>query len=429
VTAIDASAEPETRAARRGRPARSAGAVVLLLIAAACSGGDDGAEAPPEDQPETEAAARSVAEAFESGAAGFYEPPDPLPDGEHGDLLRYQPVADPPEDVSWYRVMYLSETVQGEPIAVTGTVVVPDGDPPGDGWPLMSHAHGSTGFSDECAPSVGLESGSGSTVETQLLSSYAPEWGYVVASTDYEGSGPPGPHPWLVGESEGRGVLDIAIAARHLPGVEIDERTAIAGYSQGGHAALWANQISADWAPELDIVGTMAGAPASELATLVRQRSAVPEMAVFQVMMAGSFAKAYPEANAEEILTPAGLDMVDTLDELCDDQAVELTEDPEEPWLQAELVETEPWATLLEENTPGSVATPAPVLVLHSADDEAVPVDHSVTLLDRQCAASQVVERRILEGNHVGAAVPAYEQALDWFDELSSGTPPVSSCP
>lgn len=397
---------------------------------AACSGSDDAAQDAPDEGPsETESAQGPEVEAFDLGAAGFYDAPDPLPGGEHGDLVRYQPIADPPDDVSWYRVMYLSETVAGEPTVVTGAVIVPEGDPPDGGWPLVSHAHGSTGFSDECAPSVGLEGDDSiSTAETRLLSSYAPQWGYVVASTDYEGLGPPGPHPWLVGESEGRGVLDIAIAARQIPGVEVGGSTAIAGYSQGGHAALWANEISGEWAPDLDVVGTMAGAPASELTALIRERSTIPELAATQVMVAGSFGRAYPDVDSEEVLTPAGLDMVEALDEMCDDQAVDITEDPDEPWVQANLFETEPWSTLLEENTPGAVAAASPVLVLHSADDESIPVDHSETLLDRQCAAGQLVERRILEGNHVGAAVPAYEQALDWFDELSAGEEPVSSC-
>ena len=40
--------------------------------------------------------------------------------------------------------------------------------------------------------------------------------GYVVAATDYEGLGTPGLHPFLVGESEGRSVLDAARAAHRV---------------------------------------------------------------------------------------------------------------------------------------------------------------------------------------------------------------------
>ena len=37
--------------------------------------------------------------------------------------------------------------------------------------------------------------------------------GVVVAATDYEGLGTPGPHPYIVGASEGHSVLDAAVAA------------------------------------------------------------------------------------------------------------------------------------------------------------------------------------------------------------------------
>ena len=40
--------------------------------------------------------------------------------------------------------------------------------------------------------------------------------GWVVVMTDYEGLGTRGPHPYLFGTSEARGVLDIVRAARAL---------------------------------------------------------------------------------------------------------------------------------------------------------------------------------------------------------------------
>ncbi|MBF6149281.1 hypothetical protein IU505_28590 [Nocardia nova] len=34
---------------------------------------------------------------------------------------------------------------------VSGTVAVPAGAPPKDGWPVLSWAHGTTGYADTCA--------------------------------------------------------------------------------------------------------------------------------------------------------------------------------------------------------------------------------------------------------------------------------------
>jgi hypothetical protein len=75
--------------------------------------------------------------------------PEPLPDGEPGALLRYEPA----DDVSivggtGWRVMYLSETLQGDPIAVTGLVVVPTALALPEGRPLVTVASWTTGIAD-----------------------------------------------------------------------------------------------------------------------------------------------------------------------------------------------------------------------------------------------------------------------------------------
>ncbi|HEY3143202.1 MAG TPA: lipase family protein [Acidimicrobiales bacterium] len=392
--------------------------VGLVTFFVACSGGDDDGASSSDGPMEPEM--------VDVSDDGFYAVPDPLPAGEHGDLLRYQLVTNPPGGVTWYRVMYLSETVAGEPTVVTGVVTVPDGDPPVGGWPLVSHAHGSTGLDDPCAPSVSLDGDRLYAPELALLGASAATHGVVVASTDYEGLGGPGRHPFLVGTSEGRGVLDIALAARQIPGVEVGDRTAIAGYSQGGHAALWANQIAADWTPSLDIVGTMAGAPASELLTSTEGLPAEVRDQ-FEVALVAGLAAAYPEADPQEILTPAGLDLARRYERECPPvQGL----DPQTPLLQSRPAATEPWSTLLEENTPGQVAGPTPILIIHSAEDANVPIAASAALLDRMCAVGQVVERRVLPtGDHVGAAIPAYQQGSDWFDSLWNGARPATSCP
>ena len=46
------------------------------------------------------------------------------------------------------------------------------------------------------------------------------ENGYAIAATDYPGLGTPGPHPYLVGDSEARAVIDSVRAARSFPGLE-----------------------------------------------------------------------------------------------------------------------------------------------------------------------------------------------------------------
>lgn len=53
--------------------------------------------------------------------------------------------------------------------------------------------------------------------------------GYIVAATDYQGLGGPGPHPYLVGPSAAHSVLDLVRAAREVPQVSASTRFAVWG--------------------------------------------------------------------------------------------------------------------------------------------------------------------------------------------------------
>jgi pimeloyl-ACP methyl ester carboxylesterase len=95
------------------------------------------------------------------------------------------------------------------------------------------------------------------------------ERGVAVVATDYPGLGTAGPHPYLVGVSEGRAVLDSVRVARLMPGVGGGNRFAVWGHSQGGQASLYTGLLAKSYAPELNLVGVAAAAPVTELVTLM----------------------------------------------------------------------------------------------------------------------------------------------------------------
>ncbi len=90
-----------------------------------------------------------------------------------------------------WRMMYLSESIHGEAIAVTGTAVVPSTAAPDGGRPILSVAHGTTGIADQCAPSH--DPSRDLAAQARFIDA-----GYLVAVTDYEGLGTPGRHPYLL---------------------------------------------------------------------------------------------------------------------------------------------------------------------------------------------------------------------------------------
>ncbi|MCO5315592.1 MAG: prolyl oligopeptidase family serine peptidase [Solirubrobacterales bacterium] len=215
------------------------------------------------------AAKRRAAARLRKRIAGlkFYTPPKTLPKG-HGKLI-WQRKADglvPLKSASSTKlVLYTSVSPTGKRIAVSGSVSFPKGKAPKGGWPVITYGHGTTGIADICAPSRNKAGGPavGYINYTDQDQNMWLDAGYAVARTDYEGLGVPKlTHPFLVGESEGRGVLDIVRAAREM-GPKVSKNFLIAGHSQGGQAALFAGGLAASWVPDLKLKGTVAYAPAS----------------------------------------------------------------------------------------------------------------------------------------------------------------------
>src|SRR6201999_4475764 len=139
-----------------------------------------------------------------------------------------------PDGATAYRILYKSDGLQGEPIAVSGVVIIPSGPSPAKGRPIIAWAHPTTGIVSKCAPSLARVFFQSIQGLNEML-----QRGYVVAATDYPGLGTAGPHPYLVGISEGRAVLDSVRAARSIGGTRTRSTFSVWGHSQGGQAALF----------------------------------------------------------------------------------------------------------------------------------------------------------------------------------------------
>ena len=186
-------------------------------------------------------------EQFDGSVEEFYEVPDPLPEGAPGELIRVQAVGEE-AGVRTVRVMYHSEDSEGRDRAVTGLVSHPTTDPPEGGWPIVATAPGTIGLASTCAVSR-----QGNPVGTFGVEG-------VGVFTDYIGMGPPGEtQAYLSRKSEGHSVLDAARAARQLLDGDVSPRLLVFGHSQGGHGAQSAHELAAEYAPELELLGTVSG--------------------------------------------------------------------------------------------------------------------------------------------------------------------------
>lgn len=206
-----------------------------------------------------------------------------------------------------YRIHYRSIGYDGAGRTIGGSVFVPGGAPPAGGWPVVGYAHGTCGLADGTAPSrVGL---------SRLERAHVAAWlgaGWVVAATDYEGLATPGPHPYLNGEAVFDDVIDAVRAAHSLPH-PLCPAWIVVGFSQGGHAALFAGIAATTYAPELDFRGTVALAPPVHAASIVRLQTSDGggPLTIFTPFLLAGLRAGRPDFDAGAFLTPAGRELVD----------------------------------------------------------------------------------------------------------------------
>lgn len=125
--------------------------------------------------------------------------------------------------------------------------------------------------------------------------------------TNYVGMGPVGElHAYLSKPSEGNAVIDAVRAARQLEHARASTRWVSIGLSQGGHGALSAHELAARRAPELNLVATVALAPA---AMLDRVYGGIDPIVtnILTMMALYSGTSEHPDLVAADYMTPEAL--------------------------------------------------------------------------------------------------------------------------
>lgn len=334
----------------------------------------------------------------------FYKPPsdEVVAAADRGEIFREETIDNGGTGAVAYRVLYRTLGLDGEPIAASGFVAWPSADAPEGGYPIVAFGHSTVGLADECAPSRG---GFGIVNRSQVIAFL--EAGYAVASTDYPGLGPPGPHPYLAGETSGNSVIDIVRAARNSAGEQLGDRVVAWGYSQGGHAVLWARALVGEAAPELDWRGTVALAPVVDLAVLARS-SALGDVLGVAVAMGQE-----PRGlDIDPLLTEAGEKSRSDLESECINRVIEAAVERGEPVL-AEGQDA--WIEDLVRDAPPVEGT-GPAWVLYGDGDTTVGSEAVAAWV--ASGADADVTGRVFPGfDHGGLVEAAGDDVLAWMLE------------
>lgn len=369
-----------------------------------------------------------------AAAASFYDPPSPLPTSTPGALLRAEPlefrgITRPPDGTTGYRILYVSRTALGQPVAVSGSLLLPAGG--AKARPLIALAPGSHGLGDQCAPSKLLASGSESELDNikRLLAS-----GSAVVMTDYEGLGTPGTHPFAVNVAAGHDVLDAIRAARQVEGTGLaaDGPLGIYGYSQGGGAAGSAAEQQPTYAPELRISGAVVGGVLGEPARLPG--------ALFGNFWAGlavdaviGYDAAYPELKLSSWLSSFGRNAFDSVNHSCMESGFPL-QGSQMSWFTnggRNPIPTAAWQARLKQNTLGYSAPQIPIYQFHAVWDQVLGYGSALRVRARWCAGGTNVRFvQVPFSEHFLGGPGGLEQAARWLTaRLAGAAAPSGNCP
>lgn len=378
----------------------------------------------------------------------FYEPPTPLPDGEHGDLIRSE-VIPAPQGANAWRILYLSELGDGTPVAVSGFVVAPEGNAAEGDRKVIAWAHGTEGGGRNCAPSLipepatelvdfftyesAVQQDPGVPSLQQMLDA-----GYVVVATDYQGLGTPGIHQYTVMDSQANNVWDSVKAAQQIEEAYTGDDMAVLGWSQGGGTAVWMAEDTSYGEP-LNLVGAAGLAPAANNGPqFARQVEPGPANATspahgvaLQLNVVRGLMAAYPELEASGMVTAEGEKALEGAANQCVNHfAYVINSNVPNPYQTLMQPETPAdWQQRLEENTAGYTSPVAPILVMQGTADTVVNPNANTQYVERVCGYGQPVQYTRYEGaTHQTIPTDASGEYLSWFADRFAGVEAPSTC-
>lgn len=367
-----------------------------------------------------------------ASVAAFYTVDRDVPQ-EPGKIIKIEEYTNAvPANARGWRIIYTTTRDDNTP-AVSSAFVMTAKEPKLKPQPVLAWTHGTTGYAQQCAPTNLPEPFPLDEVTPDLPA--AIDAGYIVVGTDYMGLGTEGPHPYLIGEPVGRAALDSIRALREIPELSVDNKNFVWGHSQGGGAALWTGQVAEKYAPEINLLGIIAAAPASDVPALLDRSKDSPVGKILGAFTVTAYSNIYPDVSFDEYVKPSIQPIVREMAKRCFSEAETLVSILTSLVVKGSIYDrdplTGPFGERLHENIPLKTID-VPVLVAQGSTDVLVFPDIQESYVADRCDAGQLIEYRLYEGlDHVGVVAegsPFRADALTWTNDRLAGKTTTSSC-
>ena len=358
----------------------------------------------------------------------FYETAGLERSAKPGTLVREELAIDfaLPPGITATRILYHTRTASNENTFASGVVLVPYGQPPKDGWPVLAWSHGTSGIARRCAPSLmkSLFYNWEGLYEYVLL-------GYAIVATDYAGLGTEGRHAYLDMISNGTDVIN-SIPAAHAAVPNLSKRWLAIGHSQGGLSSLGVAQLQGK-IKDPHFLGTVGLAGASDLqegieAVVNARLPVLNGLLAFWVYGAKTL---YPELDLKEILTNKALTLYNTsVEDGCSAASGAFAALATDEMLQPRWKDDKHIKQFVARNQPGMQLTSGPLLLVGGGDDILFTETSGRRIFQRLCSAGARVQRNIYPGlGHDPVVYGSLRDQIDWIAARFTGEPAPSNCP
>jgi len=348
----------------------------------------------------------------------FYDTSVPLPPGNAGELIRSSPFDEYTlsSDVQAVRILYYSESHNGDLVASSGVVLFPDSKPPTEGWPIIAWAHELDGVARACAPSL-----SRNLLHGPFLSMYV-SLGYAVVATDYTGLGTNFPNAFSDVRSNAQDLIYSVEAARKaVPG--LGKRWIAMGTDEGAIAVVGVAELEQQ-KPDPSYLGAIA---ISRLADVEDSPSLMAsESRQLPLELAYGIKTISPQFDPKDILSDSALPFYQRIRSECrvrDAEELSLSQMLKVHWTENRWVQE-----FFKQNRLGSKPAKGPLLVISSEGDPVFGLTSQVVM--HLCHQHDIVQFNRYGDSDPGAVIgDSTRDQISWIHDRFAGVTAKSNCP